>query len=102
MSTTFITKRVAEQIYRYHQFRRTDGVGWLGTTETITAETISILDSTSVNKANTMVDNDAIYADTQVRYRVKGGEAGKDYTIIITVDTDIGNKFEDTLTLKVR
>ena len=102
MSVTFIEKRVAEQIYRYHQFRRTDGVGWLGTTETIVSEDVVILDASNVDLSSTMVDNDAIYNDTQVRYRIKGGESGKNYSVVITVDTSAGNKFEDVLTLKVK
>jgi len=102
MSTTFIEKRVAEEIYRYHQFRRSDGVGWLVTTETIISESVNVLDSSNINKSSTMVDNDAIYLDTQVRYRVKGGESGKTYTIIITVESSAGNTFEDALSLKVK
>ena len=97
----FIEKRASEAFYRYHQFKRTDGNGWLGTLETVSSCSVMVLDSSNANVSSSMVDNVAPYSNTQVIYRLKGGTAGKSYTVIINIVTSDANVFEDSFTLKV-
>jgi len=97
----FVEKRASEIFYRYHQFRRTDGDGWLGASETISSCSVRIIDSSNVNVSSSMVDNVTVYEDTQISYRLKGGTSGKTYTIDITVVTSESQTFEDSIKLKV-
>lgn len=97
----FIEKRASEAFYRYHQFKRTDGNGWLGVSETISSCSVIVLDSSNINMSSSMVDSVATYDSTQVIYKLKGGIVGKVYTVIINIVTSDANVFEDSFTLKV-
>jgi hypothetical protein len=102
MSTTF-TKEAYEEIWMTHQFRRTDGKGWLGSSETLTGTPdVAVLDADGDTVA-TMVSDVSALSDTKVKYKLKAGTAGETYTIRIrTGATSDGNKFEDNITLTVQ
>lgn len=100
---TLITKYPYEEHFRYHQFRRADGSGWLGSIETLTgtpAVTVKEV-SSGVDRTPEMISNVAVYDTTQVIYFLKGGTANTLYIITIQVVSSEGQKFEDHLELKV-
>lgn len=100
---TVIDKYPNESIFRYHQFRRPDGRGWLNESETLAGTpTVTSTDQSTGEAQPSMISNVAIYNQTQVLYRLTGGTAGKTYMITITVTSSNGQIFEDRLLLTVR
>lgn len=99
---TRIEKSVYEEPFRYHQFKRADGRGWLNELETVSTCTVTITEkATGDDVSSTMVANVAAYASTCVRYQLLGGVAGRVYTIDIRCVTSNTQKFEDKIELKV-
>ena len=99
MSIT-IKKESYEEVFYTHQFRRSDGKGWLGSSETLTDPAVAVLNSAGEEQEE-MVGYVSVVEETKVRYQLKGGDAGKSYTIRIRTETSDGNKFEDNVTLSV-
>lgn len=98
-----ITKRPWEETFRTVQFLRPDGGGPLSTEETLTAATVSATQhTTGADSTADLIADVAVYDNTQVRYRLKGGTAGTDYLLIVRVDTSNGQKFEERLTVRVQ
>lgn len=98
---TMIEKRPSESFFRYHEFRRADGQGWLNNEETLTGTpNVSIISAETATAHPEMVADVAVYNQTSVRYRLMGGTRGS-YFVTITVQTSNGQAFEDRLTLTV-
>jgi len=98
MST--IQKRSYEEIFYTHQFRRTDGNGWLGSSEKLSECAVAVLDSDGSEQAS-MVSDAEVASDTYVKYKLKAGTDGETYTVRIRGVSSDGNKFEDRVTLAV-
>jgi hypothetical protein len=100
---TRIAKYPYEEIFRYRQFRRADGSGWLNSSETLTGTpTVTVKEATSgVDRTQEMISDVAVYDTTQVIYFLKGGTANTLYIITIQVVSSNGQRFEDHLELKV-
>lgn len=98
---TRIEKRPAESFFRYHEFRRADGQGWLANEETLTGTPgVSIISADNGAARPEMVSQVAVYNQTSVRYRLAGGTPGS-YFVTIAVETSGGQVFEDRLMLVV-
>lgn len=96
-----ITKTPYEEIFRYHQFRRADGRGWLNDQETLSTVAVTVKDSAGVDQSSTMVSGAAVYQQTYAVYMLKAGTSGTAYTVNIRATTSNGQKFEDSLILAV-
>lgn len=97
-----IEKRSAESFFRYHEFRRADGRGWLDEGETLTGTPgVSVVEAGTGTAHPEMASEAAVYSQTAVRYRLAGGTPGS-YFVTITVETSGGQVFEDRLILAVR
>jgi hypothetical protein len=97
-----ISKKAYEEFFRYHQFRRTDGKGWLGATETISTPAVTVAEKlTGADRSSTMISDVSVDSDTKVKYKLKAGTSGVDYLITIKVTSSLGNKFQDDLDLRV-
>ena len=95
-------KKAQEEIYRYHEFRRSDGKGWLAYNETITGATVTaVVKSTGDDVSAQMISNIAPYGQTKARYKLKGGDAGTLYLLTITVTTSYGQVLIDEIEVKV-
>jgi hypothetical protein len=96
-------KKATEQIYFMHEFRRTDGRGWLNSSENVSSAVVVITDAVSGADVTAAMNpaGAAPYNSTQVRYRVIGGTAGKSYIVTIRPTTSNGQVFEDTAELRV-
>ena len=91
-----ITKTNYEEFYRYHDF-----ADWLDGTETISSCEVKIYErDTGTDVSSTLVSN-VICQTPKVIYKLKGGTAGKLYTIKIKITSSTGQKFEDWMELKV-
>jgi hypothetical protein len=100
---TRVTKYASESVFRYHEFRRSDGRGWLNAEETLTGTPAVTVTSRPLGTDCTagMVSEVAVYNDTAVRYRLAGGVSGEAYIVAIAVETSNGQVFEDRLELAV-
>ncbi len=96
-----MTKTAAEQIWRYHQFLRPDGRGWLASGETIATATVTCATIDGVDATAAMISGAAPYSGTQVKYLVKAGTSGISYIITVTVTTSNGQTFADRIGLDV-
>lgn len=97
-----ITKRAYEEFFRYHDFQRSDGNGWLNTDETLTSGTVTAADKlTAADVSATMISSVSVYASTKMKYMLKAGTSGRTYVITIRVVTSNGQKFEDQVEVKV-
>jgi uncharacterized protein YxeA len=104
------SKYATEEFYRYHEFKRTDGRGWLTTGEIIhtdvTDYTVKCYDrDTSTETSTTMISDvsviDGNATRSRVKYKVKDGTAGKSYFLKITIVTSAGQTFIDEVDLNV-
>lgn len=97
-----ITKTPWEEHFRACQFLRPDGGGPLTDGETLTAATVTAtLQPAGTDATAALISDVAVYQGTQVRYKLKGGTAGKDYQLTVRAETSNGQKFEERLPLKV-
>jgi hypothetical protein len=98
-----ISKRAYEEIFRYHQFCRSDGAGWLNASGTLTGTpTVTVEEAGSgTDRTSEMISNVAVYDSTQVVYLLKAGATNTIYIITIRVVSSNGQKFEDRIELKV-
>jgi hypothetical protein len=101
-----IDKRPWEEIFRYHQFRRTVGSGWLNSSETIASiHSITCREKeTGTDTTSDMISNEAVYSgdNTSVIYMLKGGTPGIVYVINFKIISSNGQKFEDELEVLVK
>lgn len=66
-----------------HQFKRTDGRGWLATGETISTYDVKIYDSnTGTETTSTMISDTGIYENTKILYKLKDGVVDGTYIFI--------------------
>lgn len=98
---SMLTKTAYEEFFRYHQFRRSDGLGWLNSDETLQSASVVVIDSSGMDRSAEMVSGVAVYGGSSVIYRLKGGNAGEVYNIGVRAATSNGQRFEDGLILKV-
>lgn len=97
-----IEKRPYEEFFRFHEFRRADGRGWLNSSETLSSCGVTITEkATGADVSAAMVANVAVYSSTQVRYQLLGGSPNALYTVAIQVVTTNEQRFEDKIELKV-
>lgn len=87
-----IQKADWEEIVYYFQFRRADGQGWLNASETLSSAEVLVYDSTGQDVSTSLVSDAAVYADTYVICKFKGGTAGQKYTVLVRVVTSNGQK----------
>lgn len=84
-----------EELYRYYQFRREDGLDGLADLETISSHTVTCVDvETGDDKTAEMIDGSSVVDGTMVEYLLKNGTAGKRYLVIIRAVTSNGQTFE--------
>jgi len=98
---SMLIKTAYEEFFRYHQFRRSDGLGWLNSDETLLSASVVVMDSNGADRSAEMVSGAAVYGTDSVIYKLKGGTAGEVYNIGVRAVTSNGQKFEDGLMLKV-
>jgi len=98
------TKTVYEEFYRAHDFSEwltgsgsTNGQGNLS----ISSVTAKILDSSGQDQSSSMLSNVQAYNQTQVLYRLKGGTSGGLYTLTLQIVDSSGQKFEDSLQIRI-
>jgi hypothetical protein len=99
-----LTKTVYEEIFRFHEFKRPDGEGWLADQETLASAGVTIIEKVAgTDRSSTMIDLVSVYApdNTAVKYKIKAGTANLVYTVSIKGVTSNGQKFEDTYDIKV-
>jgi hypothetical protein len=101
--TDKITKTDWEKIFRYHEFTRVDGNGWLRDGETIsTPSVLCIQVSDNSDQSSAMVDNVSVHANgTQIIYRLKAGTVDGKYKVKIRAITSDNQELEDVLDLTV-
>lgn len=95
-----ISKRAYEEVFHTHNFRRPDGKGWLASDETLSSPSVIVQDADGVTQA-TMVSDVSVVSSIYVKYKLKGGTSGAQYTVLIRAESSAGNKFEDDLTLDI-
>lgn len=95
-------KYAFEEFTRYHEFRRSDGTGWLTEGETIQGTpSVTCSDAAGVDTSASMVGTIGGGGTTRAVYIVKGGEAGKSYTFTIRIASTNGQQFEDRVIMEV-
>jgi len=95
------TKTAYEEFFRYHDFKRTDGQGWLGDGETVATVIVTAFDSEGTEVTTSMISSTGPYNSTMAKFWVKAGTAGKTYTIKIKITSSAGQKFQENITLVV-
>ena len=96
-----ITKPAFNEEFRTMQFRRPDGQGQLNSDETVASAAIICTDKAGTNVTGNMISDVAPYANTQVRYKLKGGTANALYHLRFQVVTSNNQKLEEHVVLKV-
>ena len=97
------TKYTYEERYRYYKFKRPDGEDGLAAGEILVSHTVEALEkSAGTDVTATMISNASIVDDTQVTYKLKAGEAGKTYQIIIKAVTSAGQKLKGVVEIYVK
>jgi hypothetical protein len=97
-----ITKTDWEEIFRYHDFLRNDGNGWLNEGETISTPSVVCIDSDGGDQSSTMISDVAVNTDgTQIIYKLKAGTVDEKYKVKIRAVTSNNQKLEDVLDLSV-
>lgn len=97
-----ITKPAYNEEFRTCQFRRSDGQGQLGATETITTASVVCIDrSNDVDTSSTMISDVAPYNNTQVLYKLLGGSIGKTYFLKVRCVTSTSQRLEETFELEI-
>jgi hypothetical protein len=97
-----ILKTDWEEIFRYHEFKRNDGNGWLKDGETITTPSVLCIDASGDDQSGSMVSDVAVHVDgTQIIYKLKAGTADEKYKVKIRATTSDNQKLEAVLDLTV-
>ena len=97
-----IEKAAYEEMWRYIQFQRADGDGWITEGETISSCTVTIIDLADGSNTSTAMKSDATpYSNTKIKFFLKAGTAGHNYLITIKIVTSNSQKFEARQLLKV-
>jgi hypothetical protein len=97
-----ITKPAWNEEYRAFEFKRPDGKGQLNVTETlIGAAVICTEEATGTDTSSTMITEAAVYNNTAVKYKLKGGTKGIVYRLEFQVTTSNSQKLSDTLVVEV-
>lgn len=94
MQIEYLEKYAYEELILFRQFRRADGKGWLGTTETLSSVAVTATDSAGNDLSSAMISGDVVYSNTYVQFHLLGGTAGETYTVTIKVVTSTGQKLE--------
>jgi hypothetical protein len=82
------------------EFRTCDFSTILEVTDTVTAGDAVILDTLGVDVSATMLSDISIASGNKgVRYKLKGGTAGKKYTLSVQITTSSNQKFEEPFTV---
>jgi hypothetical protein len=102
-----IKKKSSEEFYLGHEFRRSDGQGWLASEESILSATVaSYQKDRPIAATSTMIANTSVISgnatNSRVTFLLKGGTAGKSYIIKINVVTSLGQIFEDWYEVRVQ
>lgn len=90
-----VKKTAYEEFFRYHDFTQ-----WLNEDEEISQTDVTIYNSLGEEEPD-MVNNVAGYDKKKVRYKLTGGESGKQYRIRIRIVTSNHQRFEDSISLLV-
>jgi hypothetical protein len=94
-------KYAYEEVFRYYEFKRTDGKDGLATGETITAHTVTCADADGLDCSAAMISSTSVVDDTRVTYKLKAGEAGETYTVTVTATTSAGQKLKGVVKIRV-
>jgi len=89
-----IPKAEWEEIFHYFQFRRADGKGWLNDSETLSTAEVLVYDASGSDVSSALVSEVAVYSDTYVICKFKGGTAGQIYNVLARVTTSNGQKLQ--------
>jgi hypothetical protein len=82
------------------EFRVCDFSTVLESSDSITAQTVSITDSNGVDCTATMISDAAVYTGNKgVRYKLKGGISGSKYELEIKISTASLQKFIEPFTV---
>jgi hypothetical protein len=101
-SVTEIDKPVFNEETRTLQCLRPDGRGQLSPGETVASCEVFCLErATGVDTTETMVSDVTPYDQTQIKYRLKGGVAGKVYNLFFHFVSSHGQKLSDQIVLRV-
>jgi hypothetical protein len=96
-------KYAYEEVYRYFQFKRTDGKDGLATNEILVSHSVTCKEKeTGADYTSTMITNTAISGETQVVYLLKGGVSGTLYNIEVKAVTTQGQKLEGFVEIAVK
>jgi hypothetical protein len=88
------TKYAYEEVYRYYEFKRTDGKDGLAGGEILSTCAVTCLDANGADQSATMISGATIVNSTQVSYLLKAGTAGQSYTVVVKVVTSSSQKLE--------
>ena len=96
------TKYAYEEVWRYYEFKRTDGKDGLAGGETLSTAAVTCLDEALADQSATMISDVTITASTMVVYKLKAGTAGQAYQVIVKVVTSTGQKLEGVVDISVK
>ena len=96
-----ITKRAVEEIFRYHEFKRDDGQGWLAAGEIINTPTVVCTNKRTGTPDATMISDVSVLSDTKIKYKLKGGTVGQQYILTFKAITNTPQTFEDTQEVRI-
>ena len=84
-------KAAWEEFYRYYDFKNVLADG-----ETVDAANVIITELPSKkDMSSDMVEDVGPYQNTMARYKIKGGAAGKQYSVTVHITTSTGQKFSN-------
>ncbi len=89
-----------EEVYRYFEFARDDGMDGLVAGETIASATVTAIDSNGNDKSDDLID-EVTHNGTRVTYRLRGGDHDNIYTITVRIVTTRGQQIEGTARIYV-
>jgi hypothetical protein len=95
-------KYAYEEVYRYYEFKRSDGKDGLATGETISTPAVTCKDATTGTDCSAdMISNVSVVNSTQVVYKLKSGTVGSTYTVEVKALTSSGQKLEGKATIEI-
>ena len=99
---TDFTKYEYEEVFRYYDFEREDGLDGLGDGETLSSVAVTCQDADGADCSADMISDAAIVSGTfKASYKLKAGTAGETYTVVVQVETSEGQKLEGRATIEV-